>query len=130
MQSMMSYFFGRNRLALWACVCMCFVILGCAQETTPSGSTASAPAASAPAASAPATAPSTTPAAVELPTVRMVRAFAGLTFERPIFLTHPPGMTDRLFIVDQLGRIYVFDNRPDATEKKDGSGSVPLLCQQ
>ncbi|MHC5012133.1 MAG: PQQ-dependent sugar dehydrogenase [Planctomycetota bacterium] len=39
-----------------------------------------------------------------------VRAFPNLTFQRPVFLTHAPDGTDRIFVVEQDGRIFVFPN--------------------
>ncbi len=42
-----------------------------------------------------------------IPRVQMVRAFPRLTFERPVFITHA-GDDDRLFVVEQGGRILVF----------------------
>ncbi len=39
------------------------------------------------------------------------RAFASLTFSRPVFLTAAPDGTDRLFVVEQDGRVLVFPNR-------------------
>ena len=46
-----------------------------------------------------------------LPAVTLVRAFGRLEFRRPIQITHAGD--DRLFVVEQRGRIRVFDNRPD-----------------
>jgi glucose/arabinose dehydrogenase len=46
-----------------------------------------------------------------LPSVRLSRAFAALRFQRPVFLTHAGD--DRLFVLEQPGRIRVFANRPD-----------------
>ena len=50
------------------------------------------------------------------PLVR-VRAFPELSFERPVFLTHAPGDPDRVFVLEQDGRIWVFDNRDDVQER-------------
>jgi glucose/arabinose dehydrogenase len=49
--------------------------------------------------------------------VRVVAAFPHLTFDWPLYVTHPGDETDRLFVVEQPGRIYWFENRRDATEK-------------
>jgi len=38
------------------------------------------------------------------------RAFPGLSFDRPVLLTHAPDGSDRVFIVEQDGRIRVFPN--------------------
>lgn len=45
----------------------------------------------------------------ELP-VRVVRAFEGLTFDRPVLLTHAGDGSGRLFVVGQRGTIHVLDN--------------------
>ncbi len=50
-------------------------------------------------------------AASDLPAVTLVRAFRRLEFRRPIQITHAGD--DRLFVVEQRGRIRVFENRPD-----------------
>ncbi len=39
-----------------------------------------------------------------------VRAFPNLGFNRPVFLTAPSDGTNRIFVVEQDGRIYVFPN--------------------
>ncbi|MEO1237540.1 MAG: hypothetical protein AAFX76_12200, partial [Planctomycetota bacterium] len=44
-----------------------------------------------------------------------VVAFPDLKFDRPIFVAAPPDGTDRLFVVEQIGKIFVIPNRPDAT---------------
>lgn len=46
-----------------------------------------------------------------LPRVRLVRAFPRLTFERPVLVTNAGD--DRLFVLEQSGRVRVFENRPD-----------------
>lgn len=40
-----------------------------------------------------------------------VRAYPNLTFARPVFLAAAPDGTDRVFVVEQDGRILVFPNR-------------------
>src|SRR5437762_13652151 len=37
-------------------------------------------------------------------------AFPGLRFDRPVALVSPPGDSNRLFIVEQIGRIQVITN--------------------
>ncbi len=54
-----------------------------------------------------------------LPTVGLSRAFPRLTFTRPVYLTNAGDGTNRLFVVDQRGRILVFDNRSDVAEAKE-----------
>lgn len=44
-----------------------------------------------------------------------VRAFPNLGFARPVLLAAPPDGTDRVFVVEQDGRIYVFPNRDNVT---------------
>ncbi len=41
------------------------------------------------------------------------QAFPHLTFTRPLALVDPQDGTNRLFVVEQAGRILVFDNKPD-----------------
>jgi glucose/arabinose dehydrogenase len=43
-------------------------------------------------------------------TLQVVDAYPALEFNRPLFLTSAPGDDQRLFVVSQLGVIYVFDN--------------------
>ncbi len=43
------------------------------------------------------------------------RAFPALSFSAPVFLTHPPDGTNRIFVVEQAGRIYVFPNNDAVT---------------
>lgn len=45
-------------------------------------------------------------------------AFPNLAFEQPVDIHSPNDGTNRLFILSQPGVIYVFDNDPDAKEKK------------
>ena len=44
---------------------------------------------------------------------RVVRAFPKLQFKNPLHITSAPG-TDRLFVLEQAGKIFSFPNRPDA----------------
>ncbi|MEM7228755.1 MAG: PQQ-dependent sugar dehydrogenase, partial [Planctomycetota bacterium] len=44
-------------------------------------------------------------------------AFPNLTFEAPVDIAAPDDGTNRLFVVEQVGRIVVFDNAPNATTK-------------
>lgn len=50
------------------------------------------------------------------PLVR-VRAFPELSFDRPVLVTHAPGDTERLFVLEQAGRIWVFSNDDDVKER-------------
>jgi uncharacterized membrane protein YozB (DUF420 family)/glucose/arabinose dehydrogenase len=56
-------------------------------------------------------------AAAEGAGVRVEEAFPALRFELPLFLAAPPDGTDRVFVAEQDGRVWRFDNRPDAAEK-------------
>ncbi|MCC7085941.1 MAG: PQQ-dependent sugar dehydrogenase [Pirellulales bacterium] len=42
--------------------------------------------------------------------VKIERAFPNLTFERPIFLTYPPDGTNRIAVVSQYGKLFLFAN--------------------
>jgi glucose/arabinose dehydrogenase len=46
-----------------------------------------------------------------LPSIKLVRAFPRLAFRRPVLITHAGD--DRLFVLEQQGRILVFNNRSD-----------------
>ena len=48
-----------------------------------------------------------------LPTVTLIRAFHKLVFKRPIGLMNADDGTNRLFVLEQRGRIMVFENRSD-----------------
>ncbi len=52
--------------------------------------------------------------ALEPASYQAVRAFPGLSFLRPIFVTTAGDGSDRLYVVEQRGRIYSFPERPDA----------------
>jgi glucose/arabinose dehydrogenase len=43
-------------------------------------------------------------------------AFEKLKFERCVAIAHPPDGTDRIFVVEQPGRVKWFLNKPEATE--------------
>lgn len=45
-------------------------------------------------------------------------AFPNLTFTNPVDLQHAGDGTDRIFVVEQAGRIYVFENNSTTTVKK------------
>ena len=53
------------------------------------------------------------PASGPLPRVRTETVFPGVSFDRMVFLTHPDGIPDRLYLVLQPGRIMAFDNVPN-----------------
>lgn len=50
--------------------------------------------------------------------VSVVSAFPNLTFSRPIDLQYAPDGTNRLFIVEQSGNIYVIENDSTTSQKK------------
>ena len=62
-----------------------------------------------------------------LPTVRLSRAFPRLTFTRPIYLTHAGDASNRLFVVEQRGRILVFQNRSDVTAAQEFLDIRPIV---
>lgn len=53
------------------------------------------------------------PASGALPSVRSEIVFPGVSFDRMVYLAHPDGMPERLYLVLQPGRIMVFDNVAD-----------------
>ena len=62
-----------------------------------------------------------------LPTVGLSRAFPRLTFTRPIYLTHAGDGSDRLFVVEQRGRILVFENRTDVSAAQEFLDIRPIV---
>jgi glucose/arabinose dehydrogenase len=52
----------------------------------------------------------------EIPELSVEVAFPGIRFERPVVIAHPPDGTDRIFVVEQPGRVRWFENRPDVKE--------------
>ena len=48
--------------------------------------------------------------------VQLVRAFPGLTLQSPVLLTSPLCGEDRIFIVEQAGKILVFENDDSITQ--------------
>jgi glucose/arabinose dehydrogenase len=50
---------------------------------------------------------------------RAVPAFPRLSFENPLFLAAPPAGPDRLFVVEQAGRVLWFENRADAGQVRE-----------
>ena len=58
----------------------------------------------------------------QFPSLETERAFPSLSFSAPVQLTYAPDGTDRIFVVEQSGRIIVFPNgstRPAATDFLD-----------
>ena len=45
-------------------------------------------------------------------------AFPNLVFEQPVDIQYPDDSTNRLFVVSQAGKIYVFDNNPNTASAK------------
>lgn len=50
--------------------------------------------------------------------ISVEQAFPTITFERPVDLQQPVGEPDKLFVVEQQGRIYWFDKNSDSPEKQ------------
>jgi hypothetical protein len=51
-------------------------------------------------------------------TASPVVAFPNLSFHRPVDLQHAGDNTNRIFVVDQPGEIFVFDNESKTSTKK------------
>jgi glucose/arabinose dehydrogenase len=51
-------------------------------------------------------------------TYKVVVAFPGLSFDRPVDLQHAGDDTNRIFVVAQEGEIFAFDNTPSTTNKQ------------
>lgn len=49
------------------------------------------------------------------PDIQMQNAFPALTFDFPVLLTHAGDNTNRIFLVDLFGKIYVFPNDSNVT---------------
>ncbi len=59
--------------------------------------------------------------------VTTARAFPNLSFSSPLFITHAPGNPSRVYVVEQGGRIRVFENTPEVATSSvflDLSGKV------
>lgn len=97
----------------------------CGRQTPPPDDSRPAPSA-APAAAQQQTHDTAAPPSpsIALPAVHLVNAFPKLTFQRPVFVTSAPPNPNaaepdnRLFIVEQIGRILIVENRSDASETK------------
>ncbi len=50
-------------------------------------------------------------------TLRIARAFSNLSFQAPVDLQNAGDGTNRLFVVEQGGRIHVFENNPEVAAK-------------
>lgn len=50
--------------------------------------------------------------------VRVVEAFPELKFERPLYFSMAPDGTDRVFVLEQGGRVVWFENRPDIAREE------------
>jgi glucose/arabinose dehydrogenase len=59
---------------------------------------------------------STRPVIPENKVLRIIEKFPNLTFDKPLDIQSPDDGTDRLFVVEQTGRILVFENTPAANE--------------
>lgn len=64
--------------------------------------------------------PARDPGAAEtIPDIALEPVFTRLSFTRPVWLSHAGDGTDRVFVIEQPGRIRVFENRPDVSESTD-----------
>src|SRR5687767_6514601 len=61
----------------------------------------------------------------------MTNAFDDLTFTEPVVITSPPGETNRIFVVEKSGRIFVITNlsNPTKTEFLDASEGIFSLSE-
>ena len=50
--------------------------------------------------------------------VQIEIAFPNLKFQKPVDLQHPSDGSDRLFVVEKQGTIYLFENDPEVLEKR------------
>lgn len=60
----------------------------------------------------------------------LVEAFPNISFDKPVLLTFSPDQTNRVFVVEQEGKILVFPNDADVTSGQvqtflDISGKLP-----
>jgi glucose/arabinose dehydrogenase len=53
-----------------------------------------------------------------IPTYKIVDAFPKISFSRPVDLQHSGDNTDRIFVVEQRGEIFVFKNDATSADKK------------
>lgn len=53
---------------------------------------------------------------------KLVEAFPNVSFDKPVLLTFSPDQTNRVFVVEQDGRILVFPNNPNVT-----SGQIKIF---
>lgn len=79
---------------------------------------------------------SNTPPTNNLPAVQLDNAFPHLTFSQPVEFTHSGDGSNRLFVVEQKGKIKVFENNPstqtsavylDIEKKVSSEGEMGLL---
>lgn len=89
----------KTTIGLFSAACLAFVHQGCGKQPAEPSQPTKAP---------------QTPALVSLPLLRAEAAFPGLHFERPLLATHAPGYSGRLYVCEQQGRVWAFDNRPEA----------------
>lgn len=52
------------------------------------------------------------------PPLRIEVAFPRIQFHRPVVLACPPGRNERLYVGEQGGKVFRFDNRADVAEKE------------
>ena len=51
------------------------------------------------------------------PDIQLVRVFSSLSFDKPLAMLQAPGEPDRWFVVEKDGRVWAFENSPDAQTK-------------
>lgn len=55
----------------------------------------------------------------EIPSVSLEPMFRALSWQRPVQITHAGDGTDRLFVLEQRGEIFVLENRPDVEVRQE-----------
>ncbi|MGH7456363.1 MAG: hypothetical protein ACRENG_33745, partial [bacterium] len=50
-----------------------------------------------------------------LANIQLQNAFPSLRFRESLFLTHAGDSSNRIFVVEKRGAVYVFENNPQAT---------------
>jgi glucose/arabinose dehydrogenase len=120
---------SRSRIARRATTWLALLVFSisgsaCGEEPAPPETTVATPADRPPDANADQPAPdgddqssTTAESPPELPEIYLTRAFRSLSFERPVFLTHAGDGTNRLFVLEQSGRIRIFDGGDDDVER-------------
>ncbi len=60
----------------------------------------------------------TTADEADIPDIRLEEVFTGISFTRPVQITHAGDGSNRLFVIEQAGRVRVFENSSNVEEAK------------